>query len=148
MEDPSRCSEYADKDSLPNKNPWDNKEERRTISGYLESDAYEADDTYDPICDNCFHLYESVSRHIQVRPTITKPVPCAALSKQTPHRSLMHRKVLQPMVKVVPYRPRLSHWGYRSDISQKDERMARYKLSLYHRALSFKLDWPKQYMIP
>jgi hypothetical protein len=32
---------------------WDNKEELRTIAGYIEPD------TYDPICDNCYCLYSA-----------------------------------------------------------------------------------------
>jgi hypothetical protein len=35
---------------------WTNREERRTISGYVEADCYTATDVYDPICDNCFVL--------------------------------------------------------------------------------------------
>jgi hypothetical protein len=34
--------------------PWTNEEERRTVAGYI------APGVLDPICDNCFHLYDSV----------------------------------------------------------------------------------------
>jgi hypothetical protein len=54
VEDRRRYSEYRDKDSLPDGDQWHTKEERRTISGYVGAD------TYDPICDNCFHLYDSI----------------------------------------------------------------------------------------
>jgi hypothetical protein len=38
-------------------NPWYDKEELRTISGYIEADAYVSTDTYDPICNNCYCLH-------------------------------------------------------------------------------------------
>jgi hypothetical protein len=40
---------------------WTNKEESRTISGYVGADCYTASDIYDPICDNCFEIYKAVS---------------------------------------------------------------------------------------
>jgi hypothetical protein len=36
---------------------WSNKEELRTIAGYVDADAYVSTDTCDPICDNCYCLY-------------------------------------------------------------------------------------------
>jgi hypothetical protein len=80
--------------------PWDNKEELRTISGYIDPDIY------DPICDNCFHLYDSV-------------------------------------VSGRPYLPRIGHCGYKSDRPRKDV-----ELQQFYSTSSFKLDWPKQYVIP
>jgi hypothetical protein len=114
---------------------WTSKEECRTIGGYIPPDIY------DPICDNCFDLYESVSKHLPVRPTITKPVPCA-LSKKLPHRPLMHRRGLQPMAKAIPYRPRFGHIGYvegRLEYSEEN-------LLQYCRWLNFNLDWTTKYI--
>jgi hypothetical protein len=60
MEDSGRYDAYRAPNSFPKGNSWHTKEERRTISGYIEADAYVPADTYDPICDNCFHLYDSI----------------------------------------------------------------------------------------
>jgi hypothetical protein len=40
--------------------PWTDREERRTISGYIEADTYTPVNIYDPICDNCYHLCDSI----------------------------------------------------------------------------------------
>jgi hypothetical protein len=49
---------------MPVAEPWKNKEEQRTISGYVDVD------TYDPICDNCFTLYDSVIEKRQYQPRL------------------------------------------------------------------------------
>jgi hypothetical protein len=48
-----------DKKSLPKgilRNTWTNKEERRTISGYIDSEIY------DPICDHMFDYHQSIMK--------------------------------------------------------------------------------------
>ncbi|MDR1609401.1 MAG: hypothetical protein LBR78_00915 [Holosporales bacterium] len=70
VEDRGRYRVYRAPKSLPDGNPWGKKEERRTISGYIEADAYEPVDTYDPICDNCFHLCDSVTNRKPYIPRI------------------------------------------------------------------------------
>jgi hypothetical protein len=117
---------------------WTSREECRTIAGYIIPDIF------DPICDNCFDLYESVSKHLPVRPTITKPVPCA-LSKKLPHRSLIPKKILQTQAtisRVIPYRPRFGHIGYvRGRLEYSEENLLQ-----YCRWLNFNLDWTKKYI--
>jgi hypothetical protein len=54
VEDRRRYSEYSAENSLPDGDIWHTKEERRTISGYIDPGIY------DPICDNCFRLYDSL----------------------------------------------------------------------------------------
>jgi uncharacterized protein YutD len=61
---------YRDLDSLPKDNPWTNKEERRTVSGYVEKDTYALVDIYDPICDNCYSLYEDTTHKRQYIPRL------------------------------------------------------------------------------
>jgi hypothetical protein len=39
-------------------NYWTNKEELRTISGYMDRNIY------DPICENCFYLCNSITKEI------------------------------------------------------------------------------------
>jgi hypothetical protein len=60
VESRRRYRVYRAPKSLPRGNPWHTKEERRTISGYIEADAYVRSNTFDPICDNCFHMYDSI----------------------------------------------------------------------------------------
>jgi hypothetical protein len=50
------------KNSSRKGNPWTNKEERRTISGYIENEVY------DPICDHMFDYFQSISRGISFSP--------------------------------------------------------------------------------
>jgi hypothetical protein len=129
--------------------PWTSKEELRTISGYIGADAYATTDTYDPICDNCFDLYESVSKfipHLQARPTIVKPVSCA-LSKKLPYRPLIPKKPIQPhatISRVIPYRPRLGHIGYVRDGGV----FSAAELAQFRTIFNFRLAWPDRYMIP
>jgi hypothetical protein len=58
IEDAEKYIAYSDLNSLPKydgkDNPWSDKEELRTITGYN-------DNVYDTICDNCFEIYEAVS---------------------------------------------------------------------------------------
>ncbi|MDR1907997.1 MAG: hypothetical protein LBQ43_04030 [Holosporales bacterium] len=44
---------------------WTDKEELRTISGYMDRNIY------DPICDNCFYLCNSITKGIQFHPRIS-----------------------------------------------------------------------------
>jgi hypothetical protein len=122
---------------------WTSIEECRTIGGYIPPGIY------DPICDNCFDLYESVSKpalHPPAHPTIIKPVPCA-LSKKLPHRSLIPKKPLQPqpiISGVIPYRPRLGHIGYvRCGVEYSAAELVQFRT-----IFNFRLAWPDQYMIP
>jgi hypothetical protein len=59
VEDPEKYVVYYDEESLPEKDPWGTKEERRTISGYTKKDEYTPTDMYDPICDNCFSFCDA-----------------------------------------------------------------------------------------
>jgi hypothetical protein len=62
VEDAERYDLYGTR-SLPDGDDlWNTKEERRTISGYIEADAYAPVDVYDPICDNCYSLYNAPNK--------------------------------------------------------------------------------------
>jgi hypothetical protein len=143
LEDASRCIIYSDENSLPDGNPWTDKEERRTITGYIEADDYEPIDTFDPICDNCFHLYNVVAKvipHLPARPIIVRPV-LAHQSRQ------IHPIIPNRVPKTVPYRPRFGHCGYRSDISEEALTTIKTKLQQLYNALNFNLAWQRKYMI-
>jgi hypothetical protein len=134
IEDSTRYFTYFHS-PLPDGNYWYNKEERRTISGYIEADAYEAEDTYDPICDNCFHLYSSVSEsipHFAITAKHKRPILC----RPTTAKQAICRQV---MAKATPYRPRLGHIGYVKVNPSKAE------LQRFYRTLNFDLDWPTKY---
>jgi hypothetical protein len=68
VSDLERYTICSNKASLPKKNPWGTKEERRTISGYVETDAYTPMDVYDPICDNCFNFCDAMGSSTQYLP--------------------------------------------------------------------------------
>jgi hypothetical protein len=69
-ENPAMCEAYCDEKSLSVGDLWDSKEERRTISGYIKADAYEPVNTFDPICDNCYYLYDSIINGKRYMPRI------------------------------------------------------------------------------
>jgi hypothetical protein len=59
IEDAVRYDAHSNEKSLPKgilRNTWTNKEERRTISGYMD------DETYDPICDHMFDYHQSIMK--------------------------------------------------------------------------------------
>jgi hypothetical protein len=127
-------------------NPWTDKEERRTISGYIEADVYWPVDTYDPICDNCFHLYDAIAKHTQhlsVQPTIIRPIQCHQIRvpaiKKTPYR--------QAIAKPILYLPRFSHLDYRSSTPSKPEKKTRDRLLQFYRTLNFNLEWVRKYIV-
>jgi hypothetical protein len=64
VEDSGRYDIYRAKDSLPKENSWGTKEELRTISGYVDPGIF------DPICDNCFHMYDSIVNNKPYLPRI------------------------------------------------------------------------------
>jgi hypothetical protein len=129
MEDSGRYGTYADKYSLPKGNLWDNKEERRTISGYIDPGIY------DPICDNCFHLYESIANPSRYH----SPKP-----RSTTYRLIMAKPPShQVTTKTIPYRPRLGHIGY----AKGDNRYSNAELQQFYKTLNFDLAWPRKYMI-
>jgi hypothetical protein len=68
VEEEARYCAYSNRYSLPTDDPWENKEERRTISGYIEADTYVPGDVYDPICDNCYNLFEAIIKPAQYHP--------------------------------------------------------------------------------
>jgi hypothetical protein len=73
--DGMRYCVYSGEDSLSDDSPsfqklWSTREELRTISGYVAADCYTASGIYDPICDNCFELYESISKGDQCFPRV------------------------------------------------------------------------------
>jgi hypothetical protein len=43
---------------------WRIQEERRTISGYIDGT------TFDPICESCFDMYDSLVKHIPFYPRL------------------------------------------------------------------------------
>jgi hypothetical protein len=45
-------------------NFWHDQEERRTIAGYIDGTVF------DPICENCFDMYDSLVKHIEFLPRI------------------------------------------------------------------------------
>jgi hypothetical protein len=107
---------------------WTSKEECRTIAGYI------APNIFDPICDNCFHLCESVTE-----PTQRHPV---AGIKSTTYRMIVGNPTCSPTaVPVIPYRPRLGHIGY-----VKGAEYSKEDLLQFRRNLNFDLAWPKRYV--
>jgi hypothetical protein len=49
---------------------WSTKEERRTISGCIKAASYTSTDVYDPICDNCYALYELTDKEALYLPRL------------------------------------------------------------------------------
>jgi hypothetical protein len=145
MEDAVRCSIYCDENSLPKGNLWTDREERRTIAGYIEADAYETVDTFDPICDNCFYLYDSVVKSTQycpAHPAIARPV----LARKTrPVHPVVPKRPLY--LQAAPYLPRVSHLDYKSSRLQENEDTIRDRLFQLYRTLDFNLAWPKRHVI-
>jgi hypothetical protein len=76
--------------------PWHSKEERRTISGYIDPGIF------DPICDNCFHLYDSV---VSGRPYLPRIGHCGyrsnRLSKDKDNRAKLSTYLLTPESKEI-----------------------------------------------
>jgi hypothetical protein len=76
--------------------PWDTKEERRTISGYIDPDVF------DPICDNCFHLYDSI---VSGKPYMPRIGHCGYrsnnLSKDKDNRTKLSAYLLTPESKEI-----------------------------------------------
>jgi hypothetical protein len=68
--------------------PWTNEEERRTISGYIDPGIF------DPICDNCFHLYDSV---VSERPYLPRIGHCDYRSDTLPKAEQKRRNKLQQL---------------------------------------------------
>ncbi|MDR1609749.1 MAG: hypothetical protein LBR78_02770 [Holosporales bacterium] len=108
---------------------WTSREECRTIAGYISPDIF------DPICDNCFHLYESVTEPIQYSPAGIKSTVYRITVGKTP----LHCPTAVP---VIPYRPRLGHIGY-----VKGDEYSNSELQQLNTTFHFPLAWPKQYMI-
>ncbi|MDR2666920.1 MAG: hypothetical protein LBB34_02275 [Holosporales bacterium] len=136
MENIERYNLYC-KNEFPDDNPWDDMEEQRTIAGYVEADDYEPIDMYDPICDNCFHLYEIVAepptfklyraevKSIAFRLTVAKPAQHCPVT-----------------AKIIPYQPRFGHIGYAEGCKNYSDE----ELELFYDTLNFDLAWPKVYM--
>jgi hypothetical protein len=62
----THCLHYAEggRTKVKTYDVWDTREERRTISGYIDPGGF------DPICDNCFHLYDSIVHGAPYMPRI------------------------------------------------------------------------------
>jgi hypothetical protein len=70
IEEPEKYVMYSNITSLPKNNPWGTKEERRTISGYIEKDTYTPADVSDPICDNCFSFCDAMASNTPYIPRV------------------------------------------------------------------------------
>jgi hypothetical protein len=106
MEDWRRYDSYRAKKSLPDGDPWSTKEERRTIAGYIEADVYELGNTFDPICDNCFHLYDSIMDGAPYRPRI---VHCGCRSNNL-NKDVDNKKKLLAYLAIPEVGGIIKHW--------------------------------------
>jgi hypothetical protein len=108
VEDAIRYKRASKTNSPDNGKMWGNDEECRTISGHVAANLNK-EVKYDPVCDNCFSLYDAISNK-------------------------------------APYCQRISHVGYRFDISEDYENKKREKLLQFYKNLNFNLAWPVKYL--
>jgi hypothetical protein len=126
------CSYGRDRiPTKPEDELWTSKEECRTIAGYINRS------TYDPICDNCFHLYEVVAEPLQLYQQAGVKSTAFRLTVAGP--TIHHVKI-----KRIQYYPRLGHIGY----VKGRQYYSIEKLQTFYISLNFDLAWPMVYMVP